>query len=254
MVEMTEYTPGTPNWVDVSAPDTEAIKAFYGALFGWEGITLPEMGNYTNFTMHGKLVCGAAPTMTPGQQPAWTTYISVEDADATARAIEENGGQVAFPPMDVAELGRMAICSDPTGAFFGLWQPRQFKGAQLVNEPGSLIWNQLNTRDIDAAKTFYTKVFPWTAETNGEGRYAYTEWQVNGRSVAGGMVMDESFPADLPAHWQTCFAVADCDATVATAQGRDGRVLMPAMDMEQGRFAVISDPQGAAFSVIQIKQ
>ncbi|MGI8855859.1 MAG: VOC family protein [Thermomicrobiales bacterium] len=254
MSEMTEYTPGTPSWIDVSTPDMEATKAFYGALFGWEEATYPEMGGYTNFTMHGKMVCGAAPTMPPDQHPAWTTYISVDDADATARAVGENGGQVAFPPMDVAALGRMAICSDPTGAFFGLWQPGQHKGAQLVNEPGSLSWNQLNTRDIDAAKAFYTKVFPWTAETHGEGQYAYTEWQLDGRSIAGGMVMDESFPAELPAHWQTFFAVADCDATVAKAQERGGSVLMPAMDIDQGRFAVISDPQGAAFSVIQLKQ
>jgi uncharacterized protein len=252
MVEMTEYTPGTPSWVDVSTPDMEATKAFYGALFGWEAMSFPEMGGYANFTAKGKLVCGAAPTMSPDQQPAWGTYVSVSDADATAQAVRDNGGQVAMPPMDVMELGRMAICQDPTGAFFGVWQPGQHKGAQLVNEPGSFCWNQLDTRDMETAKAFYTKVFPWTAKTNGDG--AYTEWQLDGRSIAGGMVINESFPPDVPPNWLTYFAVADSDATVAKTKELGGTVIMSGMDNDQGRVAVIADPHGAVFATIQMKQ
>jgi predicted enzyme related to lactoylglutathione lyase len=253
MAEMTDYTPGTPCWVDVSTPDMEATKAFYGALFGWDAVSYPEMGGYTNFTARGKLICGAVPFMSPDQHPAWSTYICVRDADTTAQAVQDGGGQVAFPPMDVADLGRMAICIDPTGAFFGLWQPGTHKGAQLVNEPGSLGWNELDTRDIEAAKAFYTRVFPWTAETNGEGEQAYTEWKVDGRSIAGGMQMGTQFPADVPPNWLTYFGVADCDAAVAKAQSLGGAVRMPAMDIVQGRFAVLSDPQGAVFAVIQGK-
>ncbi len=254
MVAMTDYTPGTPSWVDVSTPDTEATKAFYCGLFGWEAVTHPEMGGYTNFTLHGKMVCGAAPTMSADQHPAWSTYISVDDADATAQAVRENGGQVALPPMDVMDLGRMAICADPTGAYFGLWQPGEHKGAQVVNEPGSFCWNELDTRDMDAAKTFYTKVFPWSAKTNGEGAEAYTEWQLGGRSIAGGMVINDSFPPNVPPNWLTYFAVADSDATVAKAKDLGGAVMMPGMDTDQGRFAVLADPHGAVFAVIQMKQ
>lgn len=254
MVEMTDYASGTPSWVDVSTPNMEATKTFYSELFGWEATSYPEMGGYTNFTLRGKLVCGSAPTQSPDQHPAWGTYISVDNADATAQAVRENGGQVAMPPMNVSELGRMAIFQDPTGAFFGVWQPGQHKGAGIVNEPGSFVWNELNTRDMDAAKAFYTKVFPWTAKTNGEAADAYTEWQLDGRSIAGGMVINESFPPNVPPNWLTYFAVADSDATVAKATDLGGTAIMPGMDTDQGRIAIIADPHGAVFGVIQMKQ
>ncbi len=254
MVEMTEYTPGTPSWVDVSTPEMEATKTFYGGLFGWQATSFPEMGGYTNFSLQGKLVCGAVPTMSPDQHPAWSTYICVADADATAQAVSGNGGQVAYPPMDVADLGRMAVCRDPTGAFFGLWQPGTHTGAQLVNEPGTVVWNELDTRDMAAAKAFYTAVFPWSAKTSGEGASAYTEWQVGGRSIAGGMQMGEQFPADAPPNWLTYFAVTDSDATVGKVRALGGTVMMPGMETGQGRFAVVADPHGAVFAVIQMKQ
>jgi len=253
MVEMTDYAPGTPSWVDVSTTDIEAAKAFYGSLFGWESVSYPEMGGYTNFTLDGKLVCGGVPIQSPGQPPAWSTYVCVADADATARAVGENGGQVAYEPMDVADLGRMAVCIDPTGAFFGLWQPGTHKGAQVVNQPGSFCWNELDTRDIEGAKAFYTKVFPWTAKTSGSGEESYTEWQLNGRSIAGGMQMGGQFPANVPPNWLTYLAVADCDGTVAKAKELGGSAIMPAMDSPQGRFAVLSDPQGAVFAIIQLQ-
>jgi predicted enzyme related to lactoylglutathione lyase len=252
-MEMTTYAPGTPIWIDVSTPDMEGTKAFYGALFGWEGTTYPEMGGYTNFTLRGKLVAGGAPIMSPDQSPAWTTYIASADADATAQAVRANGGQVAFPPMDVADLGRMASFIDPTGAFFGVWQPGKHLGAELVNEPGAFIWNELDTRDIEAAKAFYTRAFPWTAQTNGEGAQAYTEWKVDGRSIAGAMQMGDQFPAEVPPNWLTYFAVADCDGTAAKVQELGGIVRMPGMDIDMGRFAVLSDPNGATFAVMQGK-
>jgi predicted enzyme related to lactoylglutathione lyase len=252
-VEMITYAPGTPIWIDVSTPDMEATKAFYGALFGWEGTTYPEMGGYTNFTLRGKLVAGGAPIMAPDQRPAWTTYIATADADATTKAVQENDGQVIVPPMDVADLGRMAAFIDPTGAFFGIWQPGKHLGAELVNEPGTFIWNELDTRDIEAAKAFYTRAFPWTAQTNGEGAQAYTEWKVDGRSIAGAMQMGDQFPAEVPPNWLTYFAVADCDATAAKVQELGGIVRMPGMDIDMGRFAVLSDPNGATFAVMQGK-
>ncbi len=254
MVEMTEYTPGTPSWVDLSTPDMEATKAFYGGLFGWEAMSHPEMGGYTNFTVNGKKVCGAAPTMSPDQHPAWSTYICVADADATAQAVRDNGGQVVFPPMDVMELGRMAIFSDPTGASFGVWQPGEHKGAQIVNEPGSVGWYELDTRDMEAAKAFYTKVFPWTAKTNGEGVDAYTEWQLDGRSIAGGMAIGGMIPSDVPPNWLTYFVVADSDATAAKVKELGGTVRRSGMDTDEGRIAVVADPHGAVFAVIQMKQ
>lgn len=253
MPEMTEYAPGTPSWIDVGSRNLEATTAFYGALFGWEfaAAPQPDAGGYGMFTLKGKPVAGGGPTMSPDQPPAWTTYITVANADATVKAAQDNGGNVAVPPMDVFDLGRMAGIIDPTGAYIAIWQPGQHKGAQLVNEPGAFVWNELDTRDIEAAKAFYTKVFPWTAKTTSTGDMTYTEWQVNGRSIAGGMQMGPQFPADAPPNWLTYFSVANTDATLAKAQELGATVLVPATDMSEGRFAVVQDPQGAVFAIIQ---
>jgi predicted enzyme related to lactoylglutathione lyase len=238
-------------WVDLGSPDVDASRAFYGGLFGWEaGEPVPEAGGYTMFTLEGKLVAGLGPLMSPEQPPAWSTYVATDNADATIQKVREAGGQVVVEPMDVMDAGRMAAFIDPTGAFLGVWQPGQHQGAQIVNQPGSFIWNELDTRNIEAAKPFYQHVFGWTAKTSNDGGMSYTEWQLDGRSIAGGMQMGDQIPADVPPHWLTYFAVQDCDAAVAKAQELGGKVLMPAMDMPGMRFAVLSDPQGAVFGVI----
>lgn len=247
MVEMTEYAPGTPTWVDVTTPNMEATKAFYGGLFGWEaGPSDPEFGNYTNFALNGKLVCGFVPTMSPDQPAAWTTYVSTDDADAVTKAVRENGGQVAFEPMDVKALGRMAIFADPTGAHFGAWQPGQHKGAAIINEPGAMCWHHHLTRDMDAARAFYPAVFGWTTEADGED----TVWNLDGQPVAGAHAVGAEYPADAPPSWLVYFAVADSDATAAKAQELGGTLLMPVMDSEWGRTAVIADPHGAVFATV----
>jgi predicted enzyme related to lactoylglutathione lyase len=254
VIEAPSYAPGTPMWVDLSTPDLEAARAFYGALFGWEAEEPhPEAGGYTMFTLDGKLVAGLGPIMSPDQPPAWSTYVASADADATIEKVREAGGHVVVEPMDVMEAGRMASFVDPTGAYLGIWQPGQHQGAELVNQPGSFIWNELDTRDIEAAKPFYQRVFGWTARTSGDGGMDYTEWQLDGRSIGGGMQMNEEFPPDVPPHWRTYFAVQDCDAAVAVVQEQGGKVLMPAMDMPGMRFAVVSDPQGATFGVISTR-
>lgn len=247
MAEMTAYAPGTPCWVDVSTPDLEKAKAFYCGLFGWDATTDPEMGHYTRFTLGGKDVAGAMPTMAADQPIVWSTYIATDNADATARKASENGGQVVVPPMDVADLGRMAVFIDPTGAFFGVWQPGTFIGAGRVNEPGSLVWNSLETRNVDAAKSFYTKIFPWTSE----GGTQWT-WNLDGRPVGGGIALDDA--RDMPPHWLVCFAVADSDAAVTKAHELGGTVIEPGMETPFGRVAVIADPQGAVFATIQLTQ
>lgn len=251
MVEVTEYTPGTPNWVNISTPDMEATKAFYGGIFGWERTASdPNMGGYANFTLNGKLVCGATPTMSPDQPPAWSTYIATDDADATAQAVQANGGQVVFPPMDVEALGRMAVFTDPTGAFFGVWQPGQHKGAQVVNEPGAVGWNQLNTRNMNAAVAFYQAVFGHGTQPDGDDNTVLT---VDGQQVADVHGVGDAMPAEVPPQWLTFFVVADTDATVAKAQALGGTVAMPAMDSPDGRTAVLADPHGAVFAIIQMQ-
>lgn len=253
MPEMTAYEPGTPSWVDLGSPDVDATAAFYKTLFGWERQDLgPEAGGYGIFTLNGRQVAGVGPQQNPGP-PNWTTYISTDDVDAAAGRVTAAGGMVFMPPMDVMEEGRMAIVADPSGAAFGMWQPRNMKGAELVNEAGTLVWNELQARDTSVAG-FYEQVFGWKADTSEFGDSTYTQFMVNDRAIAGMMPMPPMVPAEVPSYWLVYFAVDDCDASVATASGAGASVTVPAMDIPSvGRFSVLTDPQGATFAVIKME-
>jgi predicted enzyme related to lactoylglutathione lyase len=211
------------------------------------------MGGYRRATKDGKDVAGAMPLMQEGQPPAWSTYVSVADADATAAAVKDAGGSVISEPMDVMDLGRMAIFADPTGAVFGIWQPGTFAGAELVNEPGALAWNELGTRDPGAAKAFYAAAFGWSFRDNDMGEMGtYTEW-LNGEDSIGGMLdIGGRLPDEIPAHWLVYFAVDDTDAAIEAVKSSGGNVPFGPVDIPAGRFAVGTDPWGAAFAVIQM--
>ena len=254
---MPEYAPGTPSWVELSSPDPNASAAFYRDVMGWsasEPAPSPSAGGYRMFQQDGNNVAGLMGHMQEGQPTAWATYVSVADADETAEKVKAANGAVIVEPMDVTDLGRMAGFADPTGAVFGVWQPRTFAGADLVNEPNSLTWNEVHTRDPAADKAFYSNVFGWAAGSPSfEGApESYTVWELAGKPVGGMMQMtDEMFPPDVPPHWSVCFAVADCDATVAKARERGATVVAEPMDMPIGRFAALIDPQGAWFTLMQ---
>jgi uncharacterized protein len=254
---MTEYAPGTPSWVELSSPDTDAAATFYGKLMGWEATEpgpVEETGGYRMFQQGDQRVAGLMGHMQEGQPTVWATYISVADADETATKVKDNGGSVMVAPMDVMDIGRMAFFVDPTGAAFGIWQPKAFAGADLVNEPNSLCWNEVLTRDAEVGKAFYPAIFGWTAGKPGfEGApESYTVWEVGGKAVGGMMQMSEPyFPSEVPPHWSVCFAVADADATVAKARDLGATITYEPMDMPIGRFAGLVDPQGASFSIMQ---
>jgi predicted enzyme related to lactoylglutathione lyase len=154
--------------------------------------------------------------------------------------------------MDVLDVGRMAVFSDPAGAFFSVWQAGTHPGAQLVNEPGTWSWSELLTTDTDASKQFYAAVFGWKAVTHGGPMAEYTEWQVDGRSVGGMMLRPPMLPEQVPNHWAVYFSVTDTDAAVARIAELGGTVMVPPMDIEPGRFAAVADPTGAAFNVIAL--
>jgi uncharacterized protein len=253
MPTMDNYEPGTPSWVDLASTDLPTSLRFYTGLFGWSAEDQgPDAGNYQMFEIDGRPVAGGMASMTEGQPSAWTTYVSVDDADATADRIKAAGGTLFVEPMDVMTVGRMVVAADPAGAVFGLWQPMDHKGAGIVNEPGTLTWNELNTRDLEAALAFYPQVFDWQPETH-KGEMDYTEWKLRGRSVAGMMAMPEMVPAEVPSHWLVYFATGDCDATTEKAAGLGATLLAGPMDIEPGRFAVMLDPTGASFAVIKTK-
>ena len=160
---------------------------------------------------------------------------------------------VFVEPMDVSDIGRMAVFADPTGAAIGVWQPKSFIGAELANEAGAFAWNELNTRDLPASKAFYTKVFSWEPHDLDMEGMSYTEWKLGDKTIAGMMPMPEMVPAEVPAHWLVYFGVNDTDATVAQATDLGGTTLVPPTDIPPGRFAVLTDPDGATFAVIKMQ-
>jgi hypothetical protein len=252
MPEFSGYAAGTPCWVDLGTPDVDASVSFYGELFGWEADDLgEEAGGYRLFRLNGKQVAGVGPLQDEQQPPAWTTYVSSVDADATAKKIDGADGQVFQPPFDVMDAGRMTVAADSTGAIFGVWQPEQHHGAALANETGAFCWNELATRDMDASKAFYTEVFGWESSTAEFGQGTYTEFKVDGKSIAGGVVLDENFPADAPPHWTVYFACDDTDATIEKVKELGGEVTFEPMDTPAGRMAGVADGHGARFSVIR---
>src|SRR2546421_1428725 len=202
-MKVSEYAPGVPCWVDLGSPDVEASKAFYSALFGWTPQpSPPESGGYTIFHKGDDPVAAVGPLQGDGQPPSWSWYATTRDADEVAGKVESAGGKVVVAPFDVLDAGRIAGFLDTSGAAFSIWQPRNFPGARAVTEPGAFTWNELMTRDPDAATEFYGRVLGWTPKINANPDMPYTEFQVEGRTIAGMMPMiGDAGPADLPDHW-----------------------------------------------------
>jgi uncharacterized protein len=262
MSERSEYSPGEFGWVDLATPDIDAATRFYGELIGWEAEPGPnpeQTGGYGFFTYKGKPVAGYGGIMGEGQPPAWSSYVYVADADATAKKVADAGGKVVAGPFDIpGGSGRMAVCQDPEGAVFSIFQPQNFSGAQLVNEIGAWTWNQLATRDLEGAKSFYGDVFGWELE-HAEGAppdLPFYMWQVEGQKweegLAGAMVMGaDNMPADTPPHWMVYFCVPDAEAAVEKVKEGGGSVLFGPQRIPVGELAVFTDPQGAAFAVIE---
>jgi predicted enzyme related to lactoylglutathione lyase len=239
---------GTPCWVDLGAPDIEAAKGFYGAVFGWTfSGGAPEMGGYTTCEARGLPAAGLGPQQDAADPPRWTTYFATDDADATAAAITAAGGTVLFPPMDVGPLGRMCIARDPQGHPFGLWQAGEHTGIRIFNEPGGLVWNDASVDDQAAGQAFYAAVFGFRFDViDGMGGYATF---ATGECPLGGF---GAARPGAPKGWNTCFSVASADDAAAAVEAGGGKVVMAPEDSPYGRVAAFTDPWGAPFAVMQI--
>jgi predicted enzyme related to lactoylglutathione lyase len=243
----TPWPDGTPCWVDYGAADLDAAKAFYSNLFGWEySGGEPEFGGYLMVLRNGRMAGGMGPLMGEDDSPAWTTYFATDDAAASAARIRDAGGTVVVEPMEVGPMGTMVIALDPQGNAFGLWQSGVNTGVQIHNEPGALAWNEAAVDDPEAARAFYSAVFGFRFdEMPGSGGYSTF---TNTDHPLGGLGGHEP---GSPKGWTACFSVADADAAVSLVESAGGKVTMAPMDTEFGRFAVVEDPWGAAFTVLQ---
>ena len=245
------YEPGTFSWVDLSTPDAEGAKAFYGGLFGWDfrDDEIPGGGVYTMCLREGDEV-GAI--VEQGAQPAhWNNYVSVASADETAAKAKQLNAAVIEEPFDVMEMGRMAVISDPGGAMLCIWEPRAHIGAARVNDLGCMGWNELQTRDSEAAGDFYRAVFGWETEPiEQDGTLVYTTIRNAGSQNGGFMPLSEE-RGDAPSFWLPYFTVSSCDEAVEKARGSGGALFAGPMDLPAGRIAVLGDPHGAAFAVFE---
>jgi predicted enzyme related to lactoylglutathione lyase len=258
MDERSSYPDGEPCWADVVTNDLEAAQRFYHALFGWEYQNSgPEMGNYSTALVTGKPVAGIMPPPpgSTGIPPAWSVYLASSDLDATAAKIDQVGAKVIMGPMDIPGTGRMMIGMDPTGAPFGVWQAGGHIGAEVVGVPGAPAWAELHTRDGATADSFYRSLFGYQQQQVGDGvNFDYTVWSLGDRQVAGRMVDGSDMPADGAPRWTIYFSVDDADAAVARAAAAGGRVVTGPDDSPYGRMAVVADPDGAVFSVIDMSR
>ncbi len=253
MPKVTKHANGRPSWADLATSDLEGSKAFYTGLFGWEADDQP-IGDGMVYTMMRLDGATAAALYRQGPQepgpPHWNTYVTVDDLSGSVEKARAAGGSILAEPFDVFESGRMAVTQDPTGAIFSMWQPREHIGAEVLNEPGAMCWNELSTRDVDAARGFYSDVLGWgfRAEQMGDAEYSFIA--NHGEDVGGMIGMDES-RGDTPPRWQVYFAVGDCDEAVAKIVELGGEIVGDLVEAPVGRFAFVSDPQGAMFTIFQ---
>lgn len=251
MPERTSYSHGTPNWVDLQTPEPAAAKEFYTGVFGWDYLDFPMPTGpvYSMATLRGEPVAAISPQppemAASGAPPTWNTYLAVDSVDEAAARAAAAGGQVAVGPMDVLDSGRLSFVIDPGGAAIGLWQAGTHIGARIVNEPGTLIWNELITTAPVTA--FYEQVAGLTTETMNMGQGDYTVFKV-GDTQIGGTV--GPYVPGTPNHWHVYFAVTSADDTAATATKLGGTIVAEPFDSPVGRIAVVRDPQGAVFSII----
>ncbi|NJC68691.1 VOC family protein [Planosporangium thailandense] len=245
------YPAGSLCWTDVSTPDPDASREFYGSLFGWTS-SAGSVDGYVNFYLDDRAVAGLR-VGEQGSRAGWLPYVSTDDADATLGMVRDNGGAVLAGPTELGDAARIAIVADPGGAAFGVWQRLRFPGAQVADEFGTVSWSELATGDPTRAKTFYGNVFGWShrpMETS-DGT-TYTEWYRDDRTLAGMIELNPRSGGAVPGHWTVMVLVEDCALSTARALDLGAKAQLTPTDIGLGTYAQLTDPQGAAFRVLQL--
>jgi predicted enzyme related to lactoylglutathione lyase len=256
MVVRNESWPaGRPAWAELMVPDRHAGRDFYSGLFNWDySEGGPETGYYTLALKNGEPVAAIGEPF-PGQEAPsqWTTYLATDDVAKTVATAEANGATVIAPPMDVMEFGKMAVIADPTGAVVGLWQSGTNTGFNVVDEPGTVVWTEHMSGDLDAAMAFFSAVFGYTYTDMSSPAFRYVTYEIDG-ATSGGMGQLGPEMGETPPHWLTYFGVDETDATTSAVVDRGGVILKPAWDTQFGRIAVVAGPFGEVFAVISLNQ
>ncbi|PWI08569.1 glyoxalase/bleomycin resistance/extradiol dioxygenase family protein [Streptomyces sp. NWU339] len=247
------HAPGTPCWVSLMVHGPDTARRFYEALFGWEFRPGPQQpGPYARALLDGREVAGIGLLPPDRHLPiAWTPYFASADVDRTASAVRSCGGTVGVGPLDASDAGRLAICSDPSGAVFGIWQASAHLGTAVTGVPGAPAWNELTTFESERAAKFYASVFGYTVEPEISTDIDCTTLNLEGRPVADIHGVGNTLLRDRGPHWTTYFTVADLDDAVDRVLHLGGQILRQARDSAHGRTATVADPEGARFALLQ---
>lgn len=247
---------GAPCWIDLTTSDVDRAQDFYATVFGWTFESAgPEYGGYVNAAKDGHPVAGLMANNPQWQSPdTWTIYFHTADVDATAAKVSAAGGSVCLDPMEVPAKGFMSLASDPTGAVFGLWQPLEHRGFEVIGEAGAPVWHQLTTRDHRAAVGFYREVLGWrTKDISDTDEFRYTTAWFGGEQLLGVMDGAGCLPDGVPSNWTTFFGAHDVDKTLQLITDNGGAVVRAAEDTPYGRLAAATDPTGVAFNLSSLQ-
>jgi predicted enzyme related to lactoylglutathione lyase len=248
-------TLGRARWVDLGTSDPQGAQQFYSQLFGWRMDVTddPQYGGYAIGVIDAGQTAGIGGLQDPGQPTVWSLYIGTQDIDALTELISREGGSVVAPPFAVGDQGRMAIYSDPGGAVISAWQG-EGAGQFVTDVPGAFSWGELNARGVQQVIPFYERVFGWTTRVSDGGDQPYYEFQLDGQSVLGAIEMPPELPAEVPPNWMIYFDVEDVDAAFQRALELGGQEIVPPGEFPGGRFAIVTDPQGATFGLLKVVQ
>jgi predicted enzyme related to lactoylglutathione lyase len=254
MPKVSKHPHGAFCWAELVTSDQSSAKTFYAKLFGWTAEDSPMSNDavYTMLKLNGSNV-GALYQRGKDQQnvpPHWNCYVTVDNVDESAKNVGALGGKSVLPPFDVLDVGRMSVLQDPAGAMLSLWQPKKHIGAQIINEPGAMCWQDLGTSDEKLAGKFYSQLFGWGTKLL-PVTPPYTVFSNAGTDIGGMYLLDGSM-AGIPPHWLPYFQVHDCDAAASKAISMGGKAIVPPTDISVGRFAYLQDAQGAMFAVIKL--
>jgi predicted enzyme related to lactoylglutathione lyase len=260
MPHVDAHQPATSCWLELAALDTAAARTFYQNLFGWtyfETPSGPDLPPYIMVRVQDRDAAAMYSMMKEqreqGMPAYWLPYFAVASADEAAPKITALGGKVMNGPFDVPGAGRMVVATDPAGGAFSVWQAGTHPGARIVNEPGAMCWVELLARDVSKSEKFYTGLFGWKFEKMSMGGPVdYTVFKNGEVSVAGMLPNPAGTEDNVPQAWLGYFQVTDCDGTVDKAKASGGQVFVSPQTMPGvGRFAVLADPQGATFGILQ---
>jgi predicted enzyme related to lactoylglutathione lyase len=259
-----EHHAGKVIWNELVTPDLQGAQRFYGAMFGWtfrEAAATPASGRaavptrYAVALQDGAPVAGLLQRESPSGKsvrPAWMPFFAVADVDEVRRKAHDLGASILAEPRDYGRRGRQAILADPEGAVFAILNSPSGDTPDELAAPGQWIWSSLLVRDADKDAGFYQAVLGYEVfdlpSTDGRDHLILSSDELARASV-------NSMPDDSPRrhpHWLGFVRVADAADAASRAQDLGGRALVPAhADRHGGRVAVLADPQGAVFGVME---